>query len=173
VPGTASATHASGGPAWDFVSDFPPNPSCNPIAPGFVDFNLQTPFGSFPAHYCKNASNQGGPVSGNFTLQANTFPVDGIVTLSGSVVCLTVSNHTAWELDLITSSSGLPLTGLGLFSELVDNNSVSQGGNQIAPVPTPDQAAMFVTPPSGPFTTCPPLPLTLSSVTAGSVVVHD
>jgi hypothetical protein len=113
-------------------------------------------------------------VSGNFTLVVNTSPVDGIVTVSGSVVCLTVSNHTAWERDLITSSSNNALlpVGFGLFSELMDNNSVSQGGNQTTPVPAPDQIAMFVTPPPDALP-CPPLPLALSPVTAGGVVVHD
>lgn len=176
VPGTATATHTSAGPAWDFVTMFPPNPYCNPNSPGFVDLYLQTPFGAFPAHYCKNASNQGGPVSGTFRLQVNTFPLDGIVTVSGSVVCLTVSNHTAWERDLITiTNSALLLPyGFGVFSELVDNNSVSQSGNQIAPVPAPDQGAMFLTPPPGASPSCPAVGVpSLSPVIAGSVVVHD
>lgn len=168
LPGAAGASHNPGPGPPPFVGVFPSNPNCSSNPNGFVEFTAATPFGPMTVDYCKD-----WPTPGVFTAVFDPGTASA-TSVTGNVVCLTyVGGHTAIERDLIITSAGsnsfLFPPGFGLLVKVVDNDSVSQGGNQMSSPPL-DEAGMFLTPPPSPF--CPTIPVSSSPVIQGSFVVH-
>jgi hypothetical protein len=154
-------------------SPFNPNNPCLPVFQSGVGFNISTPFGSFPAYYCKHSKITNGVLwaPSNFSLWVDATSVGGgIQTATGSVVCLNVIGHTAYERDLIVTATGTPVlfpAGNGLFVRLVDNNFPIEPVWPTAPL---DQIGAFLTPPPDSLP-CPAVPVTTSPDTFGGVIV--
>jgi hypothetical protein len=64
------------------------------------------------------------------------------------------------------SNSALAPVGLGVFGRVID---LGEPGSD----DTPDSAASFLTPPPGPFPTCPDTPFTTTPIEQGNFIVHD
>jgi hypothetical protein len=185
LPGSAYASHLPGpgngaGPDYHFKRMFPSNLGCSLSSPGWIDFPLLA-YGLFmPAHYCVNVTSlPSGPAIFSMQVNETSFPSfflygPPIATISGTVTCFNPVGHAATDVDLITSSNSLlfPLSQ-NLVGKFVDNNSVSQLGNQLAPVPAADSAGMILVPIwSG---GCPPptfLGVPIFPASAGSIVIH-
>jgi hypothetical protein len=159
APGTALATHSNGqGPSKDFR---------NGSHKGFCP----TPFGTFPCHVHVNgqsesATGPGVPAQGTWFIDIVTGGFLGLpdpVSLSGEVVCLTAVGNDAWSrLRIDVSNTGLAPPGLTIQDRATDNG---EGAND-----PEDASTGFL---SGPGTTCPQLPISVTPIESGNITIHD
>jgi hypothetical protein len=161
VPGTALATHSNGqGPDKDFRVG---------THKGFCP----TPFGTFPCQVHVNgqsesATGPGVPARGQWYIRlfaaGNPFGFPDVVTLSGSVTCLTAINNSVWTRVAIEEANvTVVVPGFHTIIDRADDNG--EGSND-----PEDGATGFL---SGPGTTCPPIPLATTPIEQGNINAHD
>jgi hypothetical protein len=161
VPGTALATHSNGeGPDKDFRVG---------THKGFCP----TPFGTFPCQVHVNgqsesATGPGVPARGQWYIRlfaaGNPFGFPDVVSLSGSVACLTTINTSTWtRLAIEEANVSVVTPGFHTIIDRADDNG--EGVND-----PEDGATGFL---AGPGTTCPPIPLSTTPIESGNITNHD